>query len=78
MEVGAYEAKTHFSRLLERVARGESITITRHGKPVAKLVPADAVRKRPVKEVVDEMLEARKGRRLGGLTIKDMIREGRI
>ena len=78
MEVGAYEAKTHFSRLLERVARGESVTITRHGKPVAKLVPADAARKRPVKEVVDEMLEARKGRRLGGLAIKDMIREGRI
>ena len=38
-EVGAYEAKTHLPRLLDRVARGEHITITRHGKPVARLVP---------------------------------------
>ena len=38
--VGAFDAKTHFSRLLARVARGESITITRHGAPVARLVPA--------------------------------------
>lgn len=38
--VGAFDAKTHFSRLLARVARGESITITRHGAPIARLVPA--------------------------------------
>ena len=38
--IGAFEAKTHFSSLLERVAQGESFTITRHGKPEAKLVPA--------------------------------------
>ena len=37
--VGAYEAKTHLPRLLERVSRGERITITRHGVPVAELVP---------------------------------------
>ena len=38
--VGAYEAKTHLPQLLDRVEGGETITITRHGKPVAKLVPA--------------------------------------
>ncbi len=37
--VGAYEAKTHLPRLLERIARGESLIITRHGRPVARLVP---------------------------------------
>lgn len=37
--VGAFEAKTHFSRLLERVEHGEEITITRRGEPIAKLVP---------------------------------------
>lgn len=42
-----YEAKTHLPRLLDRVARGESLTITRHGHPVARLVPAeDGDRKR--------------------------------
>jgi prevent-host-death family protein len=38
--VGAFEAKTHFSQLLERVERGEEIVITRRGKAVARLVPA--------------------------------------
>lgn len=40
--VGAFEAKTHFARLLQRVERGEEVTITRRGKPVARLVPATA------------------------------------
>ena len=39
--VGVYEAKTHLPRLLERVLRGESLTITRHGRPVARLVPVE-------------------------------------
>lgn len=38
-EVGAFEAKTHLPKLLDRVERGESVTITRHGRPVAQLVP---------------------------------------
>ena len=37
--IGAYEAKTHLPKLLDRVAHGESLTITRHGKPGARLVP---------------------------------------
>lgn len=37
--IGAFEAKTHFARLLERAERGEEIVITRRGKPVARLVP---------------------------------------
>ena len=39
--VGSFEAKTHLPQLLERVAKGEEFTITKHGKPVAKLVAAD-------------------------------------
>ena len=38
--VGAFEAKTHLSRLLDQVAAGEEVTITKHGKPVARLVKA--------------------------------------
>jgi len=37
--IGAYDAKARLSELLDRVARGEQIVITRHGKPVARLVP---------------------------------------
>ena len=39
MTVGAYEAKTHLPRLLDRVLKGEEIVITRNGVPVARLVP---------------------------------------
>jgi prevent-host-death family protein len=48
MEVNIHEAKTHLSRLLERVAMGEEVVIAKAGKPVAKLVP---VRKKPQKRV---------------------------
>ena len=43
MEVGVHEAKTHFSKLLRRVAAGEEIVIARGGKPIAKLVPVSSV-----------------------------------
>jgi prevent-host-death family protein len=38
--IGAFEAKTHLSRLLDEVEKGDSVTITKHGRPVARLVPA--------------------------------------
>ena len=46
--VGAFEAKTHLSRLLDEVEKGETITITRHGNPVARLVPTSDARRRDV------------------------------
>lgn len=42
LSVGAFEAKTKFSELLDQVVAGEKITITRHGQPVASLVPFQA------------------------------------
>lgn len=41
--IGLFEAKTHLSELIARAERGEEVIITRHNKPVAKLVPVDAV-----------------------------------
>lgn len=43
ISVGTYEAKTHLPKLIERVERGETVLVTRHGKPVAKIVPAQEV-----------------------------------
>jgi prevent-host-death family protein len=78
MTVGSYEAKTHLSSLLERVSKGETITITKHGVPVANLVPIEVEKpKRDVKQVIAELLEFRKGHTLGGLSIREMIDEGR-
>jgi prevent-host-death family protein len=75
--VGSFEAKTHFSALLERVTKGETITITKHGVPVAKLVPANAPAKRSREEVLRDLEEFGKGRSLGGLTFRQLIDEGR-
>ena len=78
--VGSYEAKTHLPQLLDRVEHGETIVITRHGKPVARLVPATAERARPdVRQAVAEMLAYRDkhGPTLEGLSVRDLIEEGR-
>jgi prevent-host-death family protein len=76
--VGAYHAKTHFSELLERVAAGEQITITRHGSPVARLVPVSSVPSADERRVaVQAMRELAKRNRLDGLRVKDLIAEGR-
>jgi prevent-host-death family protein len=78
--VGTYEAKTHLPRLLAQVEKGESITITKRGKPIAKLVPADAAEQKDVKQVIEEMLDYRDqhGPVLGDdLTLRKMIEEGR-
>jgi prevent-host-death family protein len=75
--VGAYEAKTHLPALLDRVAQGEQITITRHGVPVAVLTPPSGVRKGDVQAAIRDLLEFRKGHRLDGLSIRELIEEGR-
>ena len=75
--VGSYEAKTHLPRLLEEVAGGEEITITKHGVPVAVLVPPPEEKRKSTAEVIEELREFRKGNTLGGLKIKDLIEEGR-
>jgi prevent-host-death family protein len=75
--VGAYEAKTHLPRLLDRVARGEEIQITRNGRPVARLVPEPAVGVPDVRSVIAQVKEFRKGRRSGGISIRALVEEGR-
>ncbi len=76
-EVGVYEAKTQLPRLLEQVSRGARITITRHGIPVAMLVPPASARTRPIDDVIAELRAFGKGRRLDGLSLRTMIKQGR-
>lgn len=76
--VGSYEAKTHLPALLERVSQGASITITRHGVPIAKLVPIEPRSSMSVQEAIDGLIQFGKGRRLPkGVTVRDLIQEGR-
>jgi prevent-host-death family protein len=80
--VGSYEAKTHLPRLLSQVENGETITITKRGKPIAVLSPARAVAERGVSAVIAEFRAYSKEQagKHGSLTareIKEMIEEGR-
>ena len=76
--IGAYEAKTHLSELLERVEAGQEITITRHGAPVAKLVPVKKGASREERvAAIERIRKLSAGLSLGGLKIKDLISEGR-
>jgi prevent-host-death family protein len=77
-EVGAVEAKNKFGHLLDQVEHGEEIVITRRGKAVAKIGPAEPGFDRDkARRGVAGILEMSRGVTLGGLNIKDLINEGR-
>ena len=75
--IGTYEAKAHLSKLLERVEKGEQFTVTRHGAPIARLVPPERSAKMTAADAAMELKKLRKGRTLGGLSLRSMIEEGR-
>lgn len=81
--VGVFEAKTRLSELLERVVAGESIVITRHGQPIARLIPYETTIDAPsVRAAMDKLAALRRTtvRKTGGLTaaaIRAAIQEGR-
>lgn len=77
-EIGLFEAKNKLSELVERAARGEKIGITRRGKLAAVIGPAQP--KANLKEIFDDIEEIRKrAKRLPkGVTVKDLIEEGRM
>jgi len=80
--VGSYEAKTHLPRLLSRVENGESITITKRGKPIAVLSPAPPQPERDVFAIIEEFRafsrrHAQGRKPLSALEIREMIEEGR-
>jgi prevent-host-death family protein len=72
--VGAYEAKTHLPSLLARVEAGEHFTITRHGRAIARLLPAEPVS--PVEEVLADMLALR-ARVSGNFDTRELVADGR-
>jgi prevent-host-death family protein len=75
--VGAYEAKTHLPKLLDRVSKGERITITKHGVAVAVLEPPDTARKVKPRLVIEKLKDFRQQHKLAGISIREMIEEGR-
>jgi prevent-host-death family protein len=75
--IGAFEAKTHLSELLDLVALGERITITRRGTAVAMLVPLSEEPSLTPSEAAASLRGLREGARLSGLNLRELIEEGR-
>jgi len=75
--IGAYEAKTHLSELLDEVSRGARISITRKGVPVAVMVPASTRGEKDVAETIRKLKEFRKGITLGKISVRELIEAGR-
>lgn len=75
--LGAFEAKNKFSELLERVGRGAEFTITKHDRPVARLVPAASSAKAQRKKAAAELRAMSERYSLKGLAVRALIDEGR-
>ena len=80
----AFEAKTRFGELLNRVSAGEEVVITRHDKPVARLVPEGAPRLAEARATVDGLRELqrqirqRSKAKLSDREVRSAIDEGRL
>ena len=75
-EIGAYEAKTHLPQLLERVQRGERFVITKHGRPVAELVPVSARDRASIRQAIAEVREMRGRLARRGIRLQKLLRPG--
>ena len=77
MQVGTFEAKNRLSALLEMVAAGEEVTITRNGKPVARLVPVETRDLESARTAAEGLKAIRARSRPGPESLKDLVNEGR-
>ena len=75
--IGAFEAKTHLSELLERVEKGEVVTITRRDRPVARLVPIESDTRDRAARAVARLRVLRQGATLGGVDWRELRDAGR-
>ncbi len=76
-QVGLFEAKTHLSELIIRVGNGESFTITKHGSPIAQLIPVRSPSAEMICQAFKELDNLCEKNSLGGLKVQDLIAEGR-
>ncbi|MHB0867814.1 MAG: type II toxin-antitoxin system Phd/YefM family antitoxin [Thermoleophilia bacterium] len=72
-KIGAYEAKTHLPKLLERVKKGERFVITKHGNPVAELVPIAGSDPEKAKAAIEDLNELRATLKQRGVYLKDLL-----
>ena len=78
-QIGAFEAKTHFSQIINDVARGADYVVTKRGKPVAKIIPIEQKPEMTFQEAAEALKEMRKLYRgkPGSFNIREAIEDGR-
>ena len=77
IKVGAFDAKTHLSSLLDKVSRGAEVLITRRGRPIARLIPAERAERAGAESAIEELRALRTGLKLGNLDWADKGWAGR-
>jgi prevent-host-death family protein len=75
--IGTYELKTHLSEVLDAVEHGQTVIVTRHGKPIARILPSDAAEREQVSQAVQSLLSFPRTRLPKGVTIRSLIEQGR-
>ena len=75
-EIGAYDAKTHLPKLLERVRRGERFVITKHGRPVAELGPVAVRDQESLRRALERIRSGREALRRRGVRLSRILRKG--
>ncbi len=75
--IGIFDAKTHFSEIMDKVVRGKDFLITRRGQPIAKITAVHAQEHKSISQTIDAILEFRKGRKGSQTQSKAWIQEGR-
>ena len=75
--IGTYELKAHLSEVLDAVEHGQTVIVTRHGKPIARILPSDTAEREHVSEAVQALLSFPRTRLPRGVTIRGLIEQGR-
>ncbi|HVY13335.1 MAG TPA: type II toxin-antitoxin system prevent-host-death family antitoxin [Alphaproteobacteria bacterium] len=73
MEIGSFDAKNKLSELIERAGKGEEITITRRGQPVARLLPPESASSQSPKLAASRILDRARGAALGNIALHSLI-----
>lgn len=75
-EIGAYDAKTHLSKLLEQVEKGQRFVITKHGRPVAELIPVVRPDAERARKAIDALRGLRRRLERRGVSLRSLLAKG--
>ena len=75
--IGSYELKTHLSKILDEVEHGQTVVVTRHGKPIARISPSIEGSKERTRAAIKGLREFPRTRLPKGITVRSLIDEGR-